>query len=487
MNIFELKSNLDWLNRIPTYIQDVFVNKLVYKNCFNEIHNTFKRRWFKRDKKLIKAEYVGIWGWNSWCGIHTFPLLTTGKINQLYKNTVDVGFKNTEDQTGLLPHAVLHKNGGFANNPTYRCYGGANNESYNLDNILCWAKMAMEYALISNDWDWFDEYHFKTVCNTIDYILTNLREKYNPKLVYTGIEGDWTECTNWELDNANVTVNLLRSLKLANECQIVLGKDTSPLNYAEIFDDILIEFNKPIKDGGLWHQDFGFYIHGNDGKGEKIHGDQYFESTANYFSILWDLASEEHKERIISYLDKNSQNIEFPYPVLTNYLPRTGARRKNYGKTVTNGDIWLVLGAHAAAARIKSGSTKVGSEMYKQIVQYEIDNEVFHNCIYQNGQTNDSWDPEVANNGAPFAPFVYGILGLNLKAEGIEFTIQPLTNLTKLETTIFVYTKPLKIKVKWGGSKHNSISNTNIESFVVFYDGKPVHTEANKFIIPRSL
>ena len=52
--------------------------------------------------------------------------------------------------------------------------------------------------------------------------------------------------------------------------------------------------------------------------------------------------------------------MEVPYPVLTNYLPRTGARRTNYGKTVTNGDIWMVLGAHAAATRSQSGFPERG-------------------------------------------------------------------------------------------------------------------------------
>ena len=70
--------------------------------------------------------------------------------------------------------------------------------------------------------------------------------------------------------------------------------------------------------------------------------------------------------------------MEVLYPVLTNYLPRTGAQRTNYGKTVTNGDIWMVLGAHAAATRLQSGFLKEGTEMFKIIVDYEREHGMLH-------------------------------------------------------------------------------------------------------------
>ena len=103
----------------------------------------------------------------------------------------------------------------------------------------------------------------------------------------------------------------------------------------------------------------------------EVHGDKYFEATVNYCALLWNIAPEEYSQRIWEYLNLHHKPMEVPYPVLTNYLPRTGDRRTNYGKTVTNGDIWMVLGAHAAATRLQSGFLKEGTEMFKIIVDYE--------------------------------------------------------------------------------------------------------------------
>ncbi len=193
--IFTLNSNISWLNSIPHSIETVFLGKLLYHGVFNEIHDTYRKRFFKR--KLIKAEPVGVWGWNSWCGIHTFPLLTGLTINQILTATYDVGFQRTESSTGLLPHAIVHDKGVFGSQLTYKCYDGIHGEGYNLDNILCWAKMAMEYFLITNDRQWFTSEIFGKITHTIDYILENFRGKFNSALIYAGIEGDWTECTNW--------------------------------------------------------------------------------------------------------------------------------------------------------------------------------------------------------------------------------------------------------------------------------------------------
>ncbi|MHA1338577.1 MAG: hypothetical protein ACTSRZ_02440 [Promethearchaeota archaeon] len=463
--IFQIDSNLDYLNNIADYISKIYLKKLVYNNAFNEIHNEFKKRLFKR--KLVKSEYVGVWGWNSWCGIHIFPLLTSNKIMEIYKNTVDVGFSHLEPENGILPHAVLHKNGIFAGEPTYKCYGGIHGEDYNIDNILCWAKMAMEYFLATNDYEWFNSQKMTIISTTVDFFLNNYRAKYNPALLYSGIEGDWTECTNWELDNSDINVNMLRTLELLIECEKIFGKSysNSNFNYKDIFNEILQNFNKPIEEGGFWHNKLGFYVHGNDGKGIHIEGDKYFESTVNYFSILWNFAPENYSKRIFEYLNKHHEEIENPkpvyVPVLTNYKPRTNARRKNYGKTVTNGDIWVVLGAHATAARLKKGFIDIGTKMYKAILKHSQDHGFFHNSIYLNGSVNDSWDPEVANNGAPYPPLIYGLLGIELKAEGIKFKISCLKNIKSLKMILFLFQIPHYFEISW------TSDNTNFKQAIV--------------------
>ena len=454
--IFEVDSNLEWLKSIPKHISEIYLGALYKNGVINEIHNDFKIKWVKMKKKrmLVKSEHVGVWGWNSWCGIHTFPMLLGKNATEAYKKTVDVGFNALEPKTNLLPHAVLHKDGVFASEPTYKCYDGIHGEGYNVCNMICWAKMAMEYFLISQDKEWFNIEKLKVITNTIDYLLNNQRQKYNPALLYVGIEGDWTENTNYELDNSNSTVNLLKTMQLAMECQKVLKDPCTKLDYAEIYNEILDNFNAPVEMGGFWSDKLGFYIHSNDGKGENIHGDKYFESTVNYFAILWDIAPKEYQERIWEFLKINRNKIEQPYPVLTNYLPKTGARRSNYGKTVTDGDIWMVLGGHASAARLKNGYIKEGTEMFKSIIDYEKEHGVIHNALYpESGKTNDSWDPEVANYGAPYAPFVLGLLGLEYSAEGPILNIKSLEGLTNLIIKIYIFGQPYEIKINWDSQK----------------------------------
>lgn len=435
-------------------MKTIYFGQLLNKGVINEIHNTFKTRFFKR--KLVKSEYCGVWGWNSWCGIHTFPLLITGSLNEIYKRTVDVGFERLEPITGILPHAIIHKDGIFGSEHTYKCYSGVHGESYNTDNILCWAKMSMEYYLVTEDNIWFTDDKMKIIAHTIDFFLENYRRRFNPNLIEIGIEGDWTECTNWELDNSNVNVNMIETIRLFIECAKLKAKNIqlfTHLDYTSIRDQMISAFNKDYTEGGFWHNELGFYIHGNDGKGENIHGDKYFESTVNYFSILWEIAPEEHKRRIWEYIEKNKTKIEEPYPVLTNYLPRTGTRRIPYGRTVTNGDIWFVLGGHAAAARLQSGFYEQGSKMFKSIIDYEIKHGMIHNCVYQNGTTNDSWDPEVANFGAPFATLILGLLGIRLYATGIKFNIANVSDLINLKIKLYIQNQPILFEINWQSDK----------------------------------
>ncbi len=440
------------MDETPTKIQTVFLDQLHDRGVFNEIHNTYRRRLFRK-RELVKREHVGVWGWNTWCGVHTLPLLTGPGIHAILKRTFQVGLDRPEAGTGLLPHAVIHQDGKFASRVEMMCYGGIHSESYCLDNILCWGKMAMEYALVTGDRAWFTPELFKIVTRSLDYILTHLREKYNPALVYAGIEGDWTECTDWEADNSNVTANVLRSLQLAQECQKYVGESCTKLDYATLYAEILTNFNKPVQEGGFWDPHQGYYIHGNDGKGTRIYGNLYFESTVNYFALLWDLVPADRVEKLWAYIRTHQAEIEQPYPVLTNWKPRTAARRPRYGKTVTNGDIWMVLGAHAAAARLQAGYIAEGTRMFRTIVKYEAEEGVLHNCIFQDGSVNDSWDPEIANYGALYAPYVLGLLGIRPKAQGIEFHIRALEGLSHLTTKLFFNQIPFKLKVAWNDSQ----------------------------------
>jgi hypothetical protein len=378
----------------------------------------------------------------------------------------------------------VQRNGVFSSESTYKCYEGKHGESYNLDNILCWAKMAMEYFLITNDLTWFTPDIFSKITHTIDYILTHFCAKFNPTLIEAGIEGDWTECTNWELDNANVTVNMLNTLQLIIECQSLLGTVSTSFDYSNIYREMKDAFNLPLLQGGFWSPELGYLIHGNDGTGRIIHGDRYFESTVNYFALLWDLISGQNRSLLWQYLDKHHQKIEKPYPVLTNYLPRTGARRIPYGHTVTNGDIWMVLGAHATAARLQAGYQEIGTEMYQSIVNYELQHGTLHNCLYQNGTANNEWSPEIANYGALYAPFVLGVLGLRPLAHGLEFHIRPLAQLNRLRCNLFCFGIPVRFDIRWNNGQFEQILISPLSSD--HQEFKKTNISQPDFLIHRS-
>jgi hypothetical protein len=74
---------------------------------------------------------------------------------------------------------------------------------------------------------------------------------------------------------------------------------------------------------------------------------------------------------------------------------------------------------------------------------------MLHNNINQDGSFNDSWDPEIANYGALYAPFVLGLLGLQYTAEGLKFHITGLTDLTELETKLYFNQEQFQLQLNW--------------------------------------
>lgn len=454
-DIFPVSCTLPWLEGIPSRIRDVYLGPLFHHGTFNEVHVTYTRPLLGilGKRKVLERKHVGIWGWNSWCGLHVFPYITGPAIDAIYARTIEAGFARTEPGTGLLPHAVLHENGAFGSKIEFKCYGGQHGEAYNLDNMLCWAKMALERVLVTGDVRWLDGGRLGTITTTVDFVLDSCRGKFNPALVHAGIEGDWTECTDWDLDNANVNVNLLETLDLLVQATTLAGTDV-PRDYTAERAAILEAFTADVGDGGFWHPDAGHLVHGNDGKGEIVHGNAYFESTANYLALLHDVLLPSQARRVWEYLDAHRTPVELPYPVLTNHRPRTGARRKAYGNTVTNGDVWMVLGSHAAAARLRAGFVDEGTAMYKAIVDYESREGVLHNCIYPRGhRVNDSWDPEIGNYGALYAAFVLGVLGITPLARGLQFRVAGLAGMDHLATAIFFNGRRLDVSITWNDGK----------------------------------
>jgi len=443
-----IASEIEWLDHVRERIDSVFLRKLNHRERFCELRNDGEER----------GRPVGIWGWNTWCGIHDMTPLGDQRVHQVMKNTVDEGLSRTEPGTGLLPHAVpIDEDGriGYRNgveSTYYRTYSGVHGEDYCIDNIICWAKMALELFLYTRDRNWFSADRLRIVERSTDYIIDNLRSGYSPDLIESGIEGDWTENTDWHADNANNNVSMIQCLDQLVEVESILGRKSRARRYGELSREMRSKFREVAEEGGFWQQGRGYFLHGNDGTGKRVYGDAYFDSTANYFSLLWDVAGKEQVKRIMSYLDSHPE-IEKPLPVLTNHLPRNHARRMNYGRTITDGDVWMTLGAHAMVARLRRGYPGIATEMYRAIIGYELEHGTIHNSIFADGSADEKWDPEIANYGSIFTPLVEGVLGMRPTSEGLLIRPVPLHGMRHIRflAPLTYAGKHFGLEVEWGG------------------------------------
>ena len=312
--------------------------------------------------------------------------------------------------------------------------------------------MVLEFFLYTRDRNWFTVEKLKTVERSTDFILNNLRSDYDPALIESGIEGDWTENTDWHADNSNNNVCMVQCLDQLIQVESIFGRRRERDRYGMAAEEIRSHFRRDAAEGGFWWDGNGWFLHGNDGSGKRIYGNRYFESTANYFSILWGVATERQTRRIWSYLDSHPE-VEEPLPVLTNHLPRNAARRMRYGYTITDGDVWLTLGAHAAAARLRSGFASKATRMFKAIIDYELREGTIHNSIFHDGTRDEKWSPEMANYGSIFTPLVEGVLGLCPRAEGLLIAPVSLAGMRNLKTIIpLTYAgKTFNLNISWRG------------------------------------
>jgi hypothetical protein len=449
-----IDTDIDWLDSIFTRLKTVYIDKLVYKGCFVELH-----------KSVWGDPYpAGIWGFNTWAGIHDLIPIVDDKFRSILRNTFDKGLENTDPSTGLLPHAILTSRNeeiGYVYNVKrveYKCYGGIHGEDYNLDNMNYWAHMILLYYLYTLDDTWFTDEKLLKVEKSVDYIISHFMAMYNPDLVEVGIEGDWTENTNWHADNANVNVNMYYVLRLLAQVERLKGKSESARYHDLIAERIKNAFNKEVSEGGFWDSKRGVYVHGNDGRGGRVYGDKYFETTANIFAILYGIAESDKVQSILRYMDM-FPDIESPWPVKTNYPGRTDARRTRYLYDVTNGDVWFFLGAHTAVVRLKNGYREKGTKMYKVIRDYEEKEGTIHNNIYGDGSVNADWSPELGNYGGLFTPYVEGVLGLRPTEFGLIISPTPLEGMTYLKTLnpLFYAGKNFYLSVEWKGENLSEV------------------------------
>lgn len=91
-----IASEIDWLDDIPRRIDSVFLGQLTHRNRFCEL----------RAVEEGGNKPVGIWGWNTWCGIHDITPLVGNSVHGIMRNTFDEGLRRTEVGTGLLPHCI---------------------------------------------------------------------------------------------------------------------------------------------------------------------------------------------------------------------------------------------------------------------------------------------------------------------------------------------------------------------------------------------
>jgi hypothetical protein len=449
-----IDSDIVWIDHIHQRLEDIFLGKLTHRERFCELYT---------DENGTRP--VGIWGWNTWCGIHDMTPLVGESFHRVMRNTLDEGLSYPEPGTGLLPHSVpIDRDGriGYRDGESavcYRTYFGVHGEDYCLDNIICWAKMVLEYFLYTRNEAWFSRDKLEIVERSTDFILEELRSDYNPDLLESGIEGDWTENTDWHADNSNNNVCMIQCLRQLIEVESMLGRTSKGRRYSEILSEMEASFVSERGEGGFWEPDRGFFLHGNDGKGGRVYGDEYFESTANFFALLLGIASGEQSRRIWSYVDGHPE-IEDPLPVMTNHLPRTHGRRMRYGQTITDGDVWLTLGAHAAAARLRHGFRRRATKMYRSIIDYEKREGTIHNSIFRDGSRDEKWSPEIGNYGSMITPLTEGILGLQPMADGLRIEPNRTEGMRRLATKrpLTYAGKEFFLEVRWNGGTKAKVS-----------------------------
>ena len=93
----KIESNFEWLTGIDSRIKTVYLEQLTYKGAFCQVLT-------EKDKSPKRP--VGIWGFNTWAGLHAIILLGDEKFRETLRNTFEYALKFTEDRTGLLPHAI---------------------------------------------------------------------------------------------------------------------------------------------------------------------------------------------------------------------------------------------------------------------------------------------------------------------------------------------------------------------------------------------
>jgi hypothetical protein len=128
----------------------------------------------------------------------------------------------------------------------------------------------------------------------------------------------------------------------------------------------------------------------------------------------------------------------------------------NYGHTVTDGDVWMTLGAHAMAARLRMGYAERATDMYRAIINYELDHGTIHNSIFADGSADEKWDPEIGNYGSIFTPLVEGVLGLKPTSGGLLIGPVPLHGMRNLRflAPLAYAGKYFGLEVNWrGGSR----------------------------------
>jgi len=453
-----IESNLEWLSPVYGRIQTVYLGQLTYKNCFSEVIDEGSGKY-----------HCGIWGLNTWAGIHDLFPIAGPKFREIMRNTLDKGLEFTEEGTGLLPHSIPIGRGeeiGCRDGKKfieYRCYGGVHGEGYNLDNMNCWAQMILLYYLYSRDDVWFTDEKLAKVERSVNYMLERLTGEYNPVLLEAGIEGDWTENTNWHADNAVANVFFYRTLVLLARAELIKGRNGLARKYDEAAERIRQEFNKDIKDGGFWDGSRGCYVHGNDGTGGRVYGTDYFETTANVMAALWGIAGHFRTGTILGYIKRHAE-MENPYPIMTNHPVRTHARRPQYRQTVTNGDVWFFLGGHSTALRLRNFQRREATRLYKVICDYERENGTIHNSIFGDGSVDGKWSPEIGNYGGLYTPFTEGVLGLEPMDNGLRIKPMPLDGLKRLSVPLFYAGKDFRLELEGDGLK---VISSDI-------DGKPL-------------
>ena len=221
---------------------------------------------------------------------------------------------------------------------------------------------------------------------------------------------DWMDIVWASYENALVNAELYRALLSWSKIEHILQDEKRASYYSDFAAALKKSFNKPIRQGGFWDADKGWYAYWRDMDG-SVHGDN-LTLPVNLTALAEGLCDQPQRRKALLATIENRMKSEglLSWPACVySFAPGEGANARF--PEYENGDIflaWAEYGVRAYAA----DDPRVALKYVRQIVeQYKKDGLAFQRYLRSNGQ--GAGNDILANN-------CNAILGLYRDIYGIQ-------------------------------------------------------------------